>query len=404
MTKSSPAYSKLTFIKSKRVQSIDLLRGVVMIVMALDHVRDYFHADAFLYDPTDLSRTSIFLFFTRFITHYCAPVFVFLAGTSAYLSGTKRTRKELSRFLLTRGIWLVLLELFIIVLFRTFNPTYPYVHLQVIWAIGISMMALSAIIYMNRSWMLLTGILLIAAHNLLDNVHVPGNGVAAFGWSLLHDTGHFKFGYFSVFVHYPILPWIGIMTTGYYFGQLYIPGYDPRKRKNILLSLGCGALALFVILRSGNLYGDAAHWSVQKNAAFSLLSFLNVTKYPPSLLYTLITLGPAFIFLAFAEKPLNALTAKLAVYGRVPMFYYLAHILLIHVFATIGAMIIGYKFSDMILSDSVQVAPALKGYGFNLLVVYAVWIGLVLLLYPCCKWFDQYKRTHQSKKWWLSYL
>ena len=404
MTQPRHVNSTVSTIKVKRVESIDLLRGTVMIIMALDHVRDYFHADAFVYEPTDLSRTSVFLFFTRFITHYCAPVFVFLAGTSAYLYGAKKSRKELSFFLLTRGIWLVLAELFILSLFRTFNPAYSYVHLQVIWAIGISMMILSAVIYMSRPFILLTGILIITAHNLLDTVHVPGNGILSFLWSVLHDPAHFTFGYFSVFVHYPLLPWIGIMITGYYFGQLYISGYDPAKRKKILLYLGSGAIILFIILRSGNFYGDAAHWSAQKNTAFSLLSFLNVTKYPPSLLYTLITLGPAIIFLAVSEKPLNALTAKITIFGRVPMFYYLAHILLIHFLATIGAIITGYKLSDMILSSSVQSAPALKGYGFNLFTVYVVWIGLILVLYPFCKCFNRYKMDHQSRYWWLSYL
>ena len=391
-------------IKGKRIESIDLLRGTVMIIMALDHVRDYFHRDAFHYNPEDLTQTSVVLFFTRFITHFCAPVFVFLAGTSAYLYGAKRSRKELSLFLLTRGIWLVLVELFIVSLFRTFNPGYFFTNLQVIWAIGISMMVLAAVIYMNRLFMLLTGILLIAAHNLLDTIHVPGNGIWSFLWAILHEARHFIYGQYDIYVHYPLLPWIGIMIIGYYFGQLYISGYDPVKRRKILLSLGFGAIALFIILRSGNFYGDAAHWSVQKNSAFSLLSFLNVSKYPPSFLYTLITLGPALIFLALTEKPLSALTAKLAIFGRVPMFYYLAHILLIHILATIGAMITGHPLSDMILSTSVFVAPGLKDYGFNLLVVYAVWIGLILMLYPLCKWFDQYKRSHLSTQRWLSYF
>jgi len=332
----------------------------------------------------------------------CAGV-CFSCGHLRLFIWYKKSRKELSRFLLTRGIWLILAELFIISLFRSFNPTYNYVHLQVIWAIGISMIALSAIIYMNRHLMLVTMVLLIVAHNLLDTVHVPGNGILSFTWSLLHEPRHFTFGYFSVFVHYPLLPWIGIMTAGYYCGQLYTTGYDPRKRKSILLTLGFGAIAFFIILRSGNFYGDADHWSVQKNIAFSLLSFLNVTKYPPSLLYTLITLGPALIFLAFAEKPLNTLTAKITIFGRVPMFYYLAHILLIHILATIGAIILGYNFSDMVLRTSVQIAPGLKGYGFDLVIVYAVWIALIFILYPLCKWFADYKRTHQSQAW-LSYL
>ena len=391
--------------KQKRIESIDLLRGIVMIIMALDHVRDYFHRDAFLYEPTDLGRTNAVLFFTRFITHYCAPVFVFLAGISAYLFGAKKTKNELAFYLFTRGAWLVLVELFIVSLFRTFNTTYAYFNLQVIWVIGISMIVLAGIIYLERSLILLTGLLLITAHNLLDHIHVPGNNSFSFLWSLLHDAGYFTFGRVSVHVHYPLLPWLGIITTGYYMGHLYVPGYDPVKRIRTLLSLGFGSIFLFIILRSGNFYGDAAHWSVQKNFLFSFLSFINVTKYPPSLLYSLVTLGPAFIFLAIAEKkPLNAITRKITIFGRVPMFYYLAHILLIHVLAVIAAVATGYQWSDMVLSTSVNKTTSLKGYGFNLTTVYIIWAALILMLYPFCKWYDQYKRTHQLQKRWLTYL
>ncbi len=390
-------------IKTDRVGSIDLLRGFVMIVMALDHVRDYFHNDAFLYSPTDLSQTNTALFFTRWITHFCAPVFVFLAGTSAYLHGVKKSRKELSSFLFTRGIWLVLVEIFIVSLFRTFNPLYTYTNLQVIWAIGISMIALSAIIYMNSRIILLTGVLLIAAHNLLDNVHVTGNTLPAFFWSFLHDANNFTLGLFNINVRYPVLPWVGVMTAGYYLGKLYAPGFAHLARRRMLFSLGLGAIILFIILRSGNFYGDAEHWSVQKNFMFSFLSFLNVSKYPPSILYLLITLGPALIFLAVSEKPLNALRAKITIFGRAPMFYYLLHILLIHILASIAAIITGHP-EMIILRNGVNAIPELKGYGFNLAIVYVVWIGLVLLLYPCCKWFDRYKRANRSKYWWLSYL
>ena len=383
-------------VLNKRIQSIDLVRGVVMIIMALDHVRDYFHYDAFMYSPTDLSRTNVGLFFTRFITHYCAPVFVFLAGTSSSLYGLKRSKSELSFFLLTRGVWLVLIEIFAVGLFRTFNLAYTFSSLQVIWAIGLSMMALSAIIYMNRALILLTGLLLVVGHNLLDTIHVQGNSLPAFLWSILHDEKHFTFGRFLVFVHYPVLPWLGVMILGYYLGSLYAPDYDPRQRKRILRLLGVGALGLFVILRLDNWYGDAAHWSVQTNAVFSLLSFLNVTKYPPSLLYLLITLGPALILLATMEKPLNSLSRKIVTFGRVPMFYYLAHILLIHILAVVAALITGHSGMG-ILNNAVNSIPELKGYGFGLAIVYTVWIAIVLLLYPLCKWFERYKRNHQSE-------
>jgi len=393
-----------TAIKANRIQSIDLLRGTVMIIMAIDHVRDYFHKSAFRYDPTNLERTNVPIFFTRWITHFCAPVFIFLAGISAYLYGARRNKKELSFFLFTRGIWLVFAELFIVKLGWTFNPSYHFFYLQIIWAIGISMIILSAMIYMNMRIVLLTGILLIAAHNLLDTVHVSGNGALSVLWSFLHESRDFVFSNFSFFIRYPVLPWIGVLAMGYYFGSLYAPGYDAEKRKRMLFSLGLGAITLFILVRSINGYADAAHWSFQKNVVFSIMSFLNVTKYPPSLLYILMTLGPALIFLALSEKPLNSMTAKISVFGRVPMFYYMAHIFLIHLLAIIGVIVAGFKWSDMVLlTNRVNRVPELKGYGFNLITVYMVWIAVVLLLYPLCKWFDRYKRAHQSSQWWLSY-
>lgn len=390
--------------KRNRIESIDLLRGMVMIIMALDHVRDYFHYDAFLYSPTDLTQTNAFLFFTRFITHYCAPVFVFLAGISAHLYGTKKSKRQLAFYLFSRGMWLVFTEFFIISLALTFNPSYPMFNLQVIWAIGISMIVLSALIFMNRWFIFVTAVLLIAAHNILDTVHVTGKDTMAFIWSLLHEPNDFVFGHVSILVHYPVLPWIGIIALGYCFGSFYNSLYGAPKRKKLLLAFGFAAMALFFLLRAFNIYGDAAPWSVQKNICFSILSFLNVTKYPPSLLYILVTLGPVLIFLALTEKPLNAVTKKIAVFGRVPFFYYVVHLFLIHLFAVVGAMISGYHWSDMILSTRINRVAGLKGYGYNLLTVYVVWMALIISLYPCCKWFDRYKRTHQSTSWWLSYV
>lgn len=398
------ATSKPKLLKQGRIESIDVLRGIVMIIMALDHVRDYFHHDAFLHSPTDLTQTSVFLFFTRFVTHYCAPVFVFLAGISAYLFGIKKSKSELAFYLFSSGLWMVFSEFFIISLVLTFNPTYPMFNLQVIWAIGISMIVLSALIYINKTIILVVAILLISAHNLLDKVHVAGAGLPAFFWSLLHEDGDFVFGHFNVLVHYPVIPWIGIIALGYYFGSFYKSGYDPAKRKKNLLGIGSAMSTVFFLLRAFNIYGDAGHWDVQKSLGFSILSLLNVTKYPPSLLYVLITLGPALIFLALTEKPLNAVAKKIAVFGRVPFFYYVLHLFLIHLVATAGAVLCGYSWSDMILTTRVNRMPGLKGYGFDLSVVYFVWIGVTLFLYPCCKWFDRYKRMHQSGRWWLSYL
>jgi uncharacterized membrane protein len=387
-----------------RVESIDLLRGLVMIVMALDHVRDYFHADAFVYSPTDLSRTSVLLFLTRWITHYCAPVFVFLAGVSAHLYGAKTSKKEVSVFLLTRGLWLVVVELVVLALLRTFNPAFEYFTLQVIWAIGIAMVVMSALVFMDRRVILVVGLVLMAGHNLLDDVHVPGDGVASFLWAVLHEPRLFVFGRFSIRVLYPLLPWIGTMAVGYCFGHLYTAGYSPEKRRRVLLLAGLGTIAFFVIARYGNWYGDAAQWAAREAPIFSVLSFLNVTKYPPSLFYLSMTLGPALVFLALTERAPKALTARINAFGRVPMFYYLAHFLLIHLGATVAAVMSGYEATDMVLTSAVNDAPALRDYGFGLPTVYLVWLALVLVLYPCCKWYDGYKRRHQATQWWLSYL
>lgn len=400
ITKPRRANSVATVLKGKRIESIDLLRGTVMIIMALDHIRSYFHSDAFFYNPTDLTQTNSYLFFTRFITHYCAPVFVFLAGISAYLYGAKRTKRELAYYLFTRGFWLVLVELFIIVFGRTFNPNYLFFNLQVIWAIGISMIVLSAMIYMPLRLILATGVFLVATHNLLDRLNLPDS----FLWALLHKPADFVFGHFKVAVSYPVIPWIGIIALGYYFGHLYDSRYDSAKRMDILLTTGLAMIALFFVLRPFNIYGDAVHWSTQKNVVFTLLSLLNVTKYPPSLLYTLLMLGPALIFLGLSERRLNAFTERIAVFGRVPFFYYVVHVYVIHLLAMVGAVISGYNWSDMVLAGKVNNEEKLRGYGFNLAAVYFLWIGLIFLLYPLCKWFDRYKRANQSRLKWLSYL
>jgi len=388
---------------NRRIESIDLLRGMVMIVMALDHIRDFFHASAYLYNPTDLTHTSPYIFLTRWITHFCASIFVLLAGTSASLYGAKRTKKELSFFLFTRGLWLVTAEIVLMSFAFTFNPEYPFIGLQVLWAIGLSMISLSILIHLNVRLILIIGILLIAGHNTLDGITISGHGLTAFIWSVLHAQNGFILGQHTIIVAYPIIPWIGVIAVGYAIGMLYLPGYDAKKRKKVLLNSGLAIIALFIILRGLNIYGDPFPWATQKNAVFTILSFINTTKYPPSLLYLLMTLGPALVFLSLAEKPLSLISQKITVYGRVPMFYYLVHFYLVHLLAMIAAVTIGFKWSDMILSTFPTFSPTLKGYGFHLVTVYCVWIGVVLILYPLCTWYDKYKRNHRSNKW-LSYL
>jgi uncharacterized membrane protein len=391
--------------RKARIESIDLLRGIVMIIMALDHARDYFNRSAYLFDPTDLQHTTIALFLTRWITHFCAPVFMLLSGISAWLYERKNGRAAAAFFLLTRGLWLIVAELFIVTLGWTFNLHYGIFILQVIWAFGISMIVLSGLLYARRGMLLVIALLLIGGHDLLDGIHVSGSGFPAILWSFLHVQAGFTAGPINFFVGYPILPWIGLIALGYWFGDLYDPNRDPAERRRLLRRLGWGAIGLFILLRAADGYGDPSPWSAQRNLAYTVLSFINVSKYPPSLLYILMTIGPALLFLAAAEKPLTALTRPLAVIGRVPMFYYLVHIYFLHALAVVAAAVSGFPPAAMVnLTNWVTANPQLKGYGFGLDIVYAVWIGTVIILYPLCRWFDRYKRSHVAQRKWLSYL
>jgi uncharacterized membrane protein len=384
-----------------RIGSIDLLRGVVMVIMALDHVRDYFHYDAFFYDPADPDRTNTVLFWTRFITHFCAPVFVFLAGTSAFFVGQRKSGKSLSVWLLKRGLWLVIAELTIIKFAWTFALDYSTILIQVIWALGIGMIFLALCIQLPKKWVIAMCILGIAAHNLLDG-YMPASDFPAGVWSILHVQNILNIGT-RLFVAYPLVPWIFVMPLGYYFGQLYLPGVQAGVRTRRLFQLGILATALFFVLRILNIYGDPAPWSAEGNLASTVLSFFNVTKYPPSLLFLLITLGPSLLFLAFAEKWKGSLANKLIVIGRVPMFFYIVHIYLIHLLALFAAVMSGYDASDMVIGIWVTFEPQLQGYGFGLWLVYLVWILVVAGLYPLCRIYQEYKSSHRHL-WWLSYL
>ena len=387
-----------------RIQSIDFLRGAIMIIMALDHVRDYLYSGSFYYDPLDLDKTSGALFFTRWITHFCAPVFMLLAGTSAFLMGQKKTKKELSVFLLKRGLWLVFLEMIVVNFGWNFNIQFPSFFFITIWALGVSMIVLAGLIHLPKKLILVFCIILVAGHNFLDGVHVTGNTFPAFGWSILHEQQFFTWHSEMLLVGYPVIPWIGVMPLGYLLGEWYASGYDAEKRKKNLLMLGIGAIVVFVVLRYSNLYGDPGKWASQKNPFFTFLSFLNVTKYPPSLLYILVTLGPALLFLAFTEKLNGAVVKVVSVYGRVPMFYYLIHIYVIHLVALVASAITpGQDWSIWLLKEPIWFTKDLRGYGFSLPVAYLFWITIVVALYPLCKWYDRYKQEHKEK-WWLSYL
>ena len=388
-----------------RIESIDLLRGAVMVIMALDHVRKYFHYGSFFIDPTDLTITTPAIFFTRWITHFCAPVFVFLAGTSAYLYGSKRENtKDVAWFLFSRGIFLIFLELTIINFGWTFDITLSFHLLQVIWAIGISMVFLSAAVYLPTYLIFSIGIIIVFGHNLLDSIMLKGVGMENFFWYAFHQKGSILLNS-SRLIHfaYPVLPWMGLMFLGYVFGVLYKKGFETDKRKKYLLSIGSISILLFIVLRLFNLYGDMSPWEVQDTFIYSLLSFLNTTKYPPSLLFILMTIGPSLIFLYFAENIKNKLSKPLIVIGRVPLFYYVIHLYVIHMLGIVGIIIAGQPWSDMVLTGKSFMTKSLISYGYNLYIVYLVWIVVVLALYPLCKKYNEYKMNNRSK-WWLSYL
>jgi uncharacterized membrane protein len=388
--------------KPRRIESIDLLRGIIMVIMALDHTREYFHYDAFMFDPTDLDKTTVAIFLTRWITHFCAPLFMLLTGTSAFLYGEKKGKRSLSIFLFTRGLFLILLEQTVINFGWLFNSHFPEIEFLVLWALGFSMICLSLIIHLPKKFILILGIVLVAGHNLLDPVHVSGKGPGAFIWALFHEPTVFTFRDKKVLVLYPVIPWIGVIALGYSLGNLYSKGYDVQKRKKILVQLGISAVLVFIVLRFINLYGDLVPWSKQSSEVFTFLSFIKVSKYPPSLLYILITVGGGLICLALFEKPPGRLGKFFSVYGRVPMFFYILHIYLIHLLALFATRLCGHSWSDMIYPGLLG-TDKLAGYGFPLVVVYLVWISVVLIMYRPCVWYNRYKTSHREK-WWLSYL
>lgn len=394
-----------------RIQSIDVLRGLVMVIMALDHVRDFFHKvvitdpGAPATGPTDLATTTPVLFFTRWITHFCAPIFVFLAGASIFLMGLKKTKKELGVFLVTRGLWLILVEVIIITFSWTFNPFFNLFILQVIWAIGISMVLMGLVVQLPYKLILLLGLIIVFGHNILDFKQVSDGLKGSVLADLLYFSNFAVFPLFDnhfILIVYAFLPWTGIMMLGYCFGKLYSPGADALLRRKHLLQTGSGLLLLFVVLRLINSYGDPVPWETQpRGAIYSFLSFININKYPPSLLYCCVTLGAGMIFLALIEKVQNRFTAVMNVYGRVPMLYYILHFYLIHILVVIVFYLQGFGNKD-IVNPHVPFLFRPPAFGFNLWGVYAVWIFVVVALYPLCKKYNRYKSTHD--KWWLSYL
>lgn len=389
---------------SRRIQSIDMVRGLIMVIMALDHTRDFFHMGAMTGDATNLATTTPALFLTRWITHFCAPLFVFLSGTSIYLQSTRKTKKELGTFLFTRGLWLVIAELTFIGFGWTFDFSFNFFFLQVIWAIGLSMIFLSALIFLNYRILLSIGIVITFGHNILDGYSFtdPALDFAA-NMFLITEFDVFSVGGFKLMFAYAVLPWTGIMLLGYALGKLYTSGVTQDFRRKTLLTIGASLVVLFIAIRFINIYGDPKPWELQRNLTYTILSFINVTKYPPSLLYTCMTIGPGLLILAFIEKSHNRITHILNIFGRVPFFYYILHIYVIHLAAALLYFAQGFTFADLY---TVKMSFALfvpdSDYGVPLGYVYIIWIAITAVCYLPTRWYNKYKSSH--KNWWLSYI
>lgn len=390
-----------------RIESIDVVRGLAMIIMALDHVRDFFHVAAFTDDPLNLDTTTPLLYFTRWITHFCAPTFVFLSGASIYLQSLRKTKKELGAFLIKRGLWLIAVEVAIISFSWTFDPFYHFIPLQVIWAIGISMVIMGFAVYLPYKFILAIGLMIIFGHNLLDIPEAVPGFKAGFWWDLLHHGSWAQYAYkpdHYVVILYPFLPWTGLMMLGYCTGIFFSDRFSAAQRQNILMRLGLAIIALFVVLRFLNVYGDPFPWTTQKDGFSTFLSFMKVTKYPPSLLYLGMTIGPTLLLLASIEKVKNRFTGIAVIFGRTAFFYYIIHFYFIHILLAITFYAQGHTTQQAL--ESMRNLPfmfSLPGQGFGLAAVYGIWAFVIVALFPLCKWYDKYKTSHKEK-WWLSYL
>lgn len=386
-----------------RVDSIDILRGLVMIIMALDHTRDYFHISAWTQDPLDLATTTPALFLTRWITHFCAPIFTFLAGTSVWFQSMKKDKKELSSFLIKRGTWLVIVEIAVFNFAFSFDPSYSIIALQTIWAIGVSMIFLGLLIWLPFRVILAIGLIIVLGHNSLDFYEASNKGGFSLLYSIIHRPGFFSLNKeHGLFVFYPMLPWLGVMLLGYCFGKLFTD-YSGQQRIRAITRLGLGVIAFFILLRGINIYGNPGTWSQQDSLLYTVFSFVNTQKYPPSLLYSAMTIGPGIVFLGYFEKAKNAVTDLIVVYGRVPFLYYFLHFFLIHFLCMIFFLFRGHKFSEGIYEGPNMIPNFIvTTEGYSLGVVYLIWIGVIIILYPVCKWFSDYKKA--NRKWWLSYL
>src|SRR5437868_7476826 len=394
--------------QAPRLVSVDVLRGLVMVIMALDHTRDFMSYSGF--PPEDMGHTNGALFFTRFITHFCAPVFAFLGGTGAFLATSRgKSLQQVSRFFFTRGLWLIFLEFTVIDFAWGFVP---WAHAGVIWGLGWSMVVMALIVYLPLRWSGALGVGMIATHNLLDRISPASFGRFSWLWIFLHTPGRIPVtAQFQLSTRYVLIPWVGVMAAGFAFGSLLLRS----DRRKWILTLGFCATTLFFVLRVLNSYGNgvaglpfgyprsAGPWNVQPTLSLTVISFFNTLKYPPSLDYLLMTLGPSLILLGLLDKAKaeRGVSRVLLVFGRVPMFYYVLHLYVIHVLAILVAL----AFRQPVLHGSVIADFATKpaGYGHGLPFIYAMWMLAVAILYLPCLWFMRLRSRHRD--WtWLSYL
>jgi len=386
----------------ERIKGIDFTRGIVMIVMALDHARDLMHINSITQNPTDLLTTTPLLFFTRFITHFCAPVFVFLAGTSAYISLINRNNVNQGRnFMIKRGLWLLLLEFTIVNFGIYFDFGFHTFLFQVIATIGSGFIILGLLIRLSAGNMAIIGLTILFFHNLFPVIPF-GTGsllkiilTPLFGITIYPVTAHTNF-----IMAYPPVPWLGIMLLGFAAGKIF--ELAAEKRKKIFLKIGLAALLFFVIIRFVNIYGDPSGWSLQKDGIYTIMSFINVTKYPPSLLFCSLTLGIMFLVFAITEKTKSRFMNEVSVFGKVPMFYFLIHFFLIHIVMITLMFIQGFDWQALDFASGSFGRPKGVQSGVGLLEIYLIWIGVVAILYKPCLWYGRYKAEH--KGWWLRYI
>jgi uncharacterized membrane protein len=391
----------------QRLTSLDVVRGFVMVVMALDHTRDFLHESALSQDPTDLSTTTPLLFFTRWITHLCAPTFVFLAGMSAFLALRNATDLRAARsLLLKRGLWLVVLELTVINFALWYDVQFRTTLFQVIFAIGMGLVVVSQASRLSANVLGISGLVIILLHGLIPPAAADWSGAGQVLWSLFFKFGVFPLGGDRVLlVLYPVVPWLGILLLGYGCGQVYtnaeyrIGGMRNLTRQQVLAGLGVVLLLLFVAMRTFNSYGDLRLWKPESSPLFSLFSFVNVSKYPPSAQYSTLMVGLALLLLAWSDRANNALTRFLSVYGKVPLFYYVVHWYVIHTLV----IVLLYATGHIPTTGPMDFGRPVE-WGWSLPVIYAIWAAVVLSLYPLCRWFGQYKHQYSAAKPWLRYV